>query len=255
LDPGGDKLWKGSLSAPIQSFGGLRQEVMKTPTKHKKATPTGVDTITKQLAQSWLAWIKGGSVQQTAALGQAVDQLLRRQLPNNVLTGALQGLESDIRQYAAELLFGRLLAGNIDLAKATAAGDVARIAQQIMRSTCAAAKFGRNRFIRRTTCETKRRELLVQAVEDGVLIQAQQHRPGLPQETKVKLALAGLALGVRSGQISDTSAEMVRAVINGDKRQEELAAEQGVSPSAVSQRLKRTAKALSTIITQEEVDL
>jgi len=228
---------------------------MKTPTKHKTAAPTGADTKTNQLAHSWLAWTKGGSVQQTAALGQAGDELLRQQLPNGVLTGALQGFEEDVRQHSAELLFGGFLAGNIDLAKATAAGDIPRIAQQIMRSTRAAAKYGRDRFIARAVCEAKRRELLVQAVEDGIFIQAPQHRPGLPQETKVRLALAGLALGVRSGQISDTSAEMVRAVINGEKRQEELAAEQGVSPAAVSQRLKRTAKALNTLITQEEVDL
>jgi hypothetical protein len=228
---------------------------MKTPTKTKGSARTAAEYTNEQLAESWLAWTAGGSARETATLGAAVDQLLRKQVPDGVFNGTMAGLEADVRQGSAELLFSSFLGGNAQLARATARRDLRRIAMEIKNSTYAAAKFGRGRCRQLRAKDAERCKLLAQAVAEGTFIEASPDGFGLPQEARLNLALAALAVAVQRGTIAKTSADMTSAFLTGEKLQEEIAGEQRVSAAAVSQRIKRTAEKVREIIASGEVEL
>lgn len=202
-----------------------------------------------KLANAWLAWLDDQN--DTSALGEAVLTTLRSQIPAE----SLGGHEEDVRQAAAELLFGRLILGNGDLLAATAQQDTNEIGRQILRSILAAGKFARDRHRQHMGREAQRRERLAQAVDQGEPIIAEANEVGMPLKAKADLALAGLGIAVAKGLLNDANAELVHSILTKTKSQSQLAREHGISRASVCQRLRRTAQTLRRVIEGEKEDM
>lgn len=220
---------------------------MKTPNKPNGA-PEGAKTE-MELAHAWLAWLDDQN--DTSALGETVLRTLRSQIPDQSLGGHAE----DVRQAAAELLFGRLILGNGDLLAATAEQDYAEIGRQILRSILAAGKFAWARHRQHLGREAQRRERLAQAADQGEPIIAEANALGMPLKAKADLALAGLGVAVSRGLLNKANAELVRSILKDRKSQSQIAREHGISRASVCQRLRRTALTLRRVIENEKEDM
>jgi hypothetical protein len=227
---------------------------MKTSKTPKTAVPRGTENAA--LAQAWTAWFNNKQTSaDNAALGQSVDALLRRKLPDGALGEVFHGAEADIRQNAAEALFGRFLAGNHRLIAATAAGEIDIIADEIDRSVFTALRYSQRNHRRLMALEARHRLMLEEAALTGRLPMPAASATKLPEDVRMKLALAGLALALKGGKVSADNAAIAENVLVHSKTQAQIAKAARVSRSAINQRLKHTAAAVRTLIERGEVEL
>lgn len=226
---------------------------MKTP--NNKPEVVSQETKNEKVAQAWIEWVNGG--RDTRALGEMTSAILRRSVASRVKghSASIRGeMQEEIRQEAAVLLFDRYLSGNAELTRATAEGNEAEIAEQIERSSYAAAGYALQRHAKRAAYEAKKSELIAQALAQGdSAIDAGHGAFALPPEAKHKLAMLALKIAVREGRLTKENATMTGSILNGDTTQTQIADRCRVSRSAISQRIKHVTSVLGGIIENVEV--
>ena len=102
--------------------------------------------------------------------------------------------------------------------------------------------------------EADRRTLLAEAVDSGPLPDAAAAHYPLPIEQQLRLALSALDQAMGRQLLPHSQGALLREILDG-KPPSQAALERGVSPSAISHRVKKTAERLGRMIERGEVTI
>ncbi len=223
----------------------------------KKAGYSFKTTSIPDLAGAWLAYCSDpDSSQARECLAVRLDESLRSRLPLGGCTGILAGHEEDIRQEAYLLLVGRFLAGNAGLMTATAAGDVAKIDNQIRKSA-----NGSIRAVLRTMLRSLARhhEVHEYGVDVDACPQADCIHPAvrtslweLPFELQCKLVFAALRKAVVDKKLPARAADLAIKMVDGGISQSAVAAALGVTRQSIHQSIALVRRLISALVEAEE---
>jgi hypothetical protein len=168
-------------------------------------------------------------------------------------------MEGDIRQKAHLLLIGRYLAGNAELLKATAAGDLDEAASQLCKSVGGAV---------RAECASQRRilnresEHIEQGSDPDLIADQQNTHPAirralweLPFEQQQLLVFAVLEKAVIQDILSSRSAGLAREMVGEGKSQSDVARSRGITRQSVHEALGPVREVIAELIEREEFPL
>lgn len=188
-----------------------------------------------------------------------LDRLLQERLPDGCCVPPLQGHEADLRQKANLLLIGRYLAGNTKLLEATAAGDLAEVANQIRRSVGGAISAEHNSLQKKLYHDLS--HIKEDADPDTVLAARTIHPANrrtlweLPFEQQQILVFAALEKAVTQHLVTNRSAGLAREMVEDGKSQSDLARSRGISRQSVHEALGPVREILAQLIENEEFPL
>lgn len=216
--------------------------------KDNKKTKTSV-----ALAKAWLAKHKKPNCLKTSrAFDVLLDQTIKRIAPDGAESGLLRGLEGEIRQRAAHLLFYRHLAGNGNLLAATEQGSLAKVRKFLAQAIYSAVNYSRLEILDREERIAEKHHWTddVSYFDHGSVIHPSERKClwELPVELQLQLVYAGLGLAVRENSLPSETAAMIRTLIKENCSVSEIARRIKISPQAAHKRIRRAGDYLKKFI-------
>lgn len=202
------------------------------------------------MAEAWLAATHSGNWEDAEAFAGALVLECRSRIPH--LNGILAGAESEVIQDTCLLLTGSFLPRNRRLAAATRSADAEGVDRHLRASIRICSRFAIQRITRYRARELSRRVEDATEEDFGVVDHSYGSRELSPEE-KCALALSALQLAMKKEILTERAFEIVTLTIEEGLTGREVAERLGISPSAVSQQLRRVSAQLS--ILKEAVEI
>lgn len=207
------------------------------------------------LTRAWLACADDSqSADKLDKFATELDGVLRQRIPSGTFRGFLRGREDEIRQDAAILLIEGYLLGNRRLMRATRAGNVSEVANQLSRSVSAAISVSIRRLRRQAARHVARFQPLQEHNGGTCCHPSSLGYWSLPLPVQRSLALQALHLAVTGSLITRQQASVAENIVAG-KSPTAIAREYGVSRSAIAQRLQPVRRYLSDVVANLEFPL
>lgn len=213
-----------------------------------------------EIARAWLAYCSRPKCQKARKdFAERLDELLKSRLPDGRCTGAIKGLEGDIRQEAYLLLVGRYLAGNPTLLAATFAADAAEADNQLRKSAAAAIRSAAQSMAKALVRE---RQLIECGADPDAIAEVGTMHPAnrtslweLPFEQQRLLVFAALESAVTAKLLGRRGAGMLREMVEKGMTQSELARARGISRQSVQETLALVRKLIASLVEAREMPL
>ena len=205
------------------------------------------------LAKAWLAKHRSANCLKTShAFDVLLDKTIRRIIPDGSETGLLHGLEGEIRQRSAHLLFYKHLAGNGNLLAATELGSQANIRKYLAQAIYSAVKYSKLEILDREERIAERHQWTddVDCFDQGSVNHHSNRKSlwELPVELQLQLVYAGLGLAVRENSLPSETAAMILTMIKENCSVSEIARRIKISPQAAHKRIRRAGDYLKKFI-------
>lgn len=188
-------------------------------------------------------------------LANQIDEISRRRLPDGVMGGILANREAEVRQDAALMLLQGFLGGNLDFMEADEGKDRDATAYHLERVTSIALFHCKNRLKRKLAKEQNRQVEIGERTTGSCLHPADLDFWNLPYPIRIEMRKASLRLGVSTGEISVSSANIINLVINEKMSAQKIADRFGITRGAVYQRFDPVRKVLVNLIAKIEVPM
>jgi RNA polymerase sigma factor (sigma-70 family) len=201
-------------------------------------------TSNKSMAEAWLAATHSGNWEDAEQFANELVRECRSRTPH--LHGILAGAESEVVQDTCLLLIGSFLPRNMRLAAATSRADTSEIDRHLRESVRICARHAMQRIARYRARECARKVEVESDVDFGVVDHPHASRE-LSTSERCALALSALQLALRKELLSQRAAEIVRLTLKEGLTGREVAEKLGISPSAVSQQLRRVSAQLAVL--------
>jgi DNA-binding CsgD family transcriptional regulator len=201
-------------------------------------------SIRIELAEAWLAATRSGKWMDAEAFAEALVEQCRSRIPH--LNGILAGAEPEVVQDMCLLLIGSFLQRNRRLAVATRKGDLKEIDHHLRASLKICASLAIRRIARYRERELSRKVEAVTDADLGVVDHPHASRE-LSPEQRCALALTALQLAMHKDLVTERALEIVRLTLEEGLTGRQVAERLGISPSAVSQQLRRVSAQLNVL--------
>ena len=186
-------------------------------------------------------------------LAHDIDALSRSFLRDGVLGGVLAGNEAEIRQDAIQLALQWTLRGSSETGAAKE--QPVNNPDNLPRTVAQALRITKMRLARHLTKEGKARLGFMDANGGVALHQSDVPPWDWPYTIRLSMALRGLQLAARTGQISQANVCVARLILEGRMTAPQVAKRLNVTRGAINQQLWRVRKALPAVIATMEFPL
>jgi len=208
----------------------------------------------KSMADAWLAAARSGEWEDVEAFAELLLQECKRSVPP--LGGIMNGHEREVIQEAGLMLLGAFLMRNERLHAATHAEDLDEIDRHLRASIERCLNFSIKRIARTRAVELSRR---ADGFDESVFGSVSHPRERLDNDLspaeRCALALGALQLGLNKRFLTERAAEIAKLTLEEGLNGREIARRLGISPSAVSQQLRRVSSQLSILQNAVEIAL
>lgn len=209
-------------------------------------------SIQSNLAEAWLTATRSGEWEDAEAFANLLLSQCKQSMPP--LVGIMAGEESEVIQNACLMLLGAFLVRNQRLGEAAIFQDVREIERHLRVSIRTCLSFAIRRFARSRSLDLSRRVDFDEALLGSVIHPWLRREADLGLEERCAIALAALHVALRGKILSRTAAKVFLLTLENGLSGREVAARMGISPSAVSQQLRRITAQLNLVKDVIEVE-
>ena len=188
-------------------------------------------------------------------LAKEIDIICRRKLRDGVMVGVLAGRESEIRQDAMIMLLCGFLLGNVRFMDAARRKDRDATAYHLAAAVSIALAYCKLRTARNLAGESAGHVQLSEFNGGSYRHHSDVATWELPDSIKRSMAMNGLKLAVKSGQLSTANLCIVSMVVEDEMSVAEISRKLKINPSAIYQQIARVIRVLPEWIEDMEIPM
>ena len=188
-------------------------------------------------------------------LANQIDGIVRRKLPNGVMSGILSGKEPEIRQDAIIRLLEGFLFKNVGFAEAAKGKDQDAAIYYLERAVSIVLRHQKARLKRKLAKEHARQVEITECNAGSSMHPAELDYWDLPLAVRIEMKQASLRLGVDTGLITLGNVSVISMIVDCEMSVEKIAESLEVTRGAIYQRVNRVRRVAARLLAQIEAPM
>ena len=186
-------------------------------------------------------------------LANQIDGIVRRKLPNGVMSGILSGKEPEIRQDTTIRLLKGFLFKNVGYAEAMERKDQDAATYYLERAVSIVLRHQKARSKRKLAKEQARQVEINDCNAGSCMHPVELDYWELPLAIRIEMKQASLRLGVDTGLITLVNASAMSKILDCEASVEKIAMSEEVTRGAIYQRVNRVRRVAAQLLAKIEV--